>query len=156
WVGSLVLLIVITGLVARAGRRWPFLAFGWLWYLGTLVPVIGLVQVGSQAMADRYTYIPSIGLYVMAAWGVPALLQGGARKTVAIAVPAPLALGACAVATAREVRTWKNSETLFERALAVTSGNFVAHNSLGVDLERRGRLDEAIDHFSEAVRLSSG
>lgn len=134
-------------------RRLPWLTFGWFWYVGTLVPVIGLVQVGLQARADRYTYVPSIGIFVVAAWGASeaadrARIPARARLAAGLAV-----LGACAALTWRQAGFWRNTETLFRRALEVTVDNPVAHNVLGNELAASGRLDEAIAHFETAERI---
>ncbi len=141
WVGA----IVILGVITFATLRRPAVATGWLWYLGTLVPVIGVVQIGLQSRADRYTYIPLIGLSVAVAWSLKDLVNR--HRWLA----APAAAWACAIfaATFIQAASWRNSVTLFEHALAVTDGNYVAHNNLGAALRRA----EAIPHFEEAIRL---
>jgi len=170
------LLAAVTILVGRAARRAPYLLVGWLWYLGTLVPVIGLVRHGDQAMADRFTYLPSIGLFVMIAWSARALVidqlasapvidqparppasGAGARR---VRVPAALAtaagalaLAACLVATARQLAHWRDSASLFTHALAVDPGNYLAHGNLGIALDALGRHAEAMAHFERAVAL---
>lgn len=151
-------LVCVTALAIRASRKFPYLPVGWLWYLGTLVPVIGLIQVGQQAMADRYAYIPLIGLFIIIAWGVADLtrrlpfgscrLAGTTTTTAAAALLIVLTM-----ATRWQLRHWQNSITLFERALEVTSDNEIAHNNLGAVLVRKGRLDEGLAHLREAVRL---
>jgi protein O-mannosyl-transferase len=145
WVAAIVALIATTML---ARRSTPVLV-GWLWYLGTLVPVIGLVKIGLQSHADRYTYVPLIGLSIAIAWGSLALVKRYRWLTI------PIAIWACAICAATFVQaaTWRNSSTLFEHALAVTNGNYVAHNNLGVALRRAGRRPDAIAHFEEALRL---
>lgn len=145
WMGAGFALIAIT-IVALRSR--PFTA-GWLWYLGTLVPVIGLVKIGLQSHADRYTYVPTIGLSIAIAWGAASLVKRYRLLTVPIAIWACI-LGA---ATFIQASTWRNSTTLFEHALAVTDGNYVAHNNLGVALRHSGRRPEALGHFEEALRL---
>ena len=140
---------VVTVLVVRARRR-PFLAVGWLWYLGALVPVIGLVQVGVQSMADRYTYLPLIGVFVMAAWGLAA--TGARLRPWAIAV-AVAALCALSARTYVQAGTWRSSFTLFSQALAVTERNAEAHNGLGNVFYREGRLAEAESQYREAIRF---
>ena len=147
-------MIGLSALVLRGSRRHPYLATGWGWYVVTLVPVIGLVQVGDQAMADRYTYVPSIGLFVIAAWGGAEVL--GRRRLHSRAL-ASLAAGlslACGLATWFQAGTWKNSLTLFEHALRVTENNYLAHAGLGLALAESGRLDEAIAHYGEALRVN--
>ena len=146
---SAVLLIGISVLVLSLRRKRPYLVFGWLWYLGTLVPVIGLVQVGRQAIADRYTYVPLIGLFVAVVWLVSSILP--ARKiaiTLGVAVLAVLA-----VLTHIQVGYWKTSIGLFEHTLSCTSGNYVIQNCLAVALARQGRTDEAVPHYEEALRI---
>jgi tetratricopeptide (TPR) repeat protein len=145
----------ISILVLRSFRAYPYLAVGWLWYLGTLAPVIGLVQVGAQARADRYMYVPMVGLSIMLAWGVADLVRRRPRARPAAAVLAAAACLCCAVLAAAQVQHWRNSESLFEHALAVTGGNYVAHNNLGTALEEiPGRLPEAIAHYQSALRIN--
>lgn len=146
---------ILLGLTAAAiflrRRRWPVV--GWCWFLGTLVPVIGLVQVGGQSMADRYSYIPSIGLSVMAAWGGCALVERFRLSRPAASAAAGLwvaALSACAFVQAGY---WRGSLPLFEHALAVTSGNWIAHAIVGAEASEAGRDEEALRHLREALRL---
>ncbi len=154
WVaGAFLGLLGISVAVIRAGPRRPYLPVGWLWYLGTLVPVIGLIQVGYQAMADRYTYIPLIGLFIVVAWGVPDLLVRWPFRRIALPAAAGLVILACVIAARGQLRYWENSTTLFTHDLAVTTGNNIVHNNLGIVLADQGRLDEAIAHFSEALRI---
>ena len=144
----------VSALALRLARRAPWLAFGWFWYVVTLLPVIGLVQVGQQAMADRYTYIPLIGLSVVAVWGGADLACRWARRAPALlAACAVAALAACGVLTWRQTGFWRDSTSLFEHALAVTRDNFVAHNNRGVVLLNEGKLAAAQQHFTEAVRI---
>jgi tetratricopeptide (TPR) repeat protein len=146
----------ITAVLLRASRTRPYLAVGWLWYLGTLVPVIGVVQVGVQSIADRYTYIPLIGIFVLAAWAVPDLVaRWPARRVVLGAVSLAIVLGSGALARA-QVLTWRNGQTIWEHAIAVTSGNYLAHSLLGGALGEQGRHQEALGHLREAVRLDPG
>lgn len=148
--------LVVTGgcvIAIIMARRAPFVAVGWFWFLGMLVPTIGLVQVGNQSMADRYTYLPSIGLFVAVAWAAAvAVTRWRIPRTIGFAAGAAVA-GACAFATNRQLQHWKNSESLFVRALAVTERNFVAHNGLGYALLGRGRFDEAVAQFRRAVAI---
>ena len=152
--GAGLLLTCITILVIRMARRLPYLAVGWLWYLGTLVPVIGLVQVGLQAMSDRFTYVPLIGLYIIFAWGIPELVAGWRHQRLVLSMAAGAAISALMICSWLQVRYWKNSVTLFRHALNVTIDNYVAHNNLGISLERQGDLDEAISHYNEALRIN--
>ncbi len=147
------LLLLISIAVIRAGRRQPYLPVGWLWYLGTLVPVIGLVQVGAQAMADRYTYVPLIGLFIMAAWGVPELLAKYRFQKTVLATLATILLVTLTLVSKRQVRHWQNSLTLFQHAVEVTADNYVAHDSLGNALAQQGMLDQAIVHYRESLRI---
>jgi tetratricopeptide (TPR) repeat protein len=126
---------------------------GWLWYLGTLVPVIGLIQVGAQAMADRYTYIPLIGLFIMVAWGIPEVMNGRRFKRTAMVVAAGAIVFILMIKTSIQVGYWQNSAVLFEHALDVTADNYLAHSNLGAVLEKQGRMNEAFRHYSEALRL---
>ena len=159
--GAALLLGVISWVALQSVRRAPYLLVGWLWFLGTLVPVIGIVQVGTQAMADRYTYVPLIGLLIMVAWGAPDLLAWWRRgPTTAhaddgIALPAfaTLVVAVCALASRIQVGYWHDSTTLFSHALAVTPDNYLAHNNLGLTLQREGKLDEAAAHLTEALRI---
>jgi tetratricopeptide (TPR) repeat protein len=152
-----VLLLVITILVIRGAARHPYLPVGWFWFFGTLAPVIGLVQVGMQSRADRYMYVPMIGLCILAAWGVPDLLRHFqfSRKS-ALGIAAGAVLGGCLVTTWMQLQHWKNTWTLFTHALDVTVGNYVAHSAIGSEFVRQGRIDEAVTHYSEALRLWPG
>ena len=140
----------------RAARRRAYLAVGWFWYLGTLVPVIGLVQVGGQAMADRYTYIPLIGLFVIVSWGGSDLAGRWHQRRAIPAVAAVLAVAALAVGARTQVGYWRDGVTLFGRALQVTSGNWMMHVNLGGEMLERGRFGEAVGHFREAARIAPG
>jgi tetratricopeptide (TPR) repeat protein len=151
--GSGLLLLGLSVMVMRAAKSRPYLAVGWLWYLGTLVPVIGLVQVGSQAMADRYTYISLVGLFIMFAWGVPSIVSGWRHERIVFAIASAILLLACMLGTWRQVGHWQNSITLFQHTVRVTSDNHFAHNNLGVALARTGRLAEATYHYSQALRM---
>jgi hypothetical protein len=137
--------------IAKAERR-PYLAVGWLWYLVTLVPVIGLVQVGSQSRADRYTYIPLIGVFIMMAWGAADALERCRYPRLFAALAAPVLI-ALSWATAEQVRYWKTGEILLRRTIEVTRNNWLAHNNLGVILERKGEWAEARSHFEQALTM---
>lgn len=152
------LLAAATAGSLRLARRRPYVVTGWLWYLGTLVPVLGLVQVGLQSMADRYTYVPAIGLFVLAAWGIPDLLgrfPSPVRARI-LAVASAAVLIPLALATRSQAAYWRDSETLFAHTIAVTPPNADAHYDLGAALARRGRMDEAMAHYREAVRIDPG
>ncbi|MBN1104208.1 MAG: tetratricopeptide repeat protein, partial [Deltaproteobacteria bacterium] len=131
-----------------------YLAVGWLWYMGTLIPVIGLVQVGAQGMADRFTYVPHIGVSLAAAWGFSTLSRNGSRRTLLVSVSCGLALCLLAASTRTQLRYWKDNISLFSRAVQVTRGNFLAHHLLGNALAQEGRKIEAMSHFSEALRIN--
>jgi protein O-mannosyl-transferase len=140
----------ITFLAVRAFSARPYLTVGWLWYLGTLLPVIGLVQVGTQARADRYMYVPAIGLAIMLAWSIASF---GNRAAMAMAA----ACAAWAALTWVQLGYWRNSETLFRHALAVTRDNAIAEHNLGSALlDEPGRLPEAIAHLRAALRINPG
>jgi tetratricopeptide (TPR) repeat protein len=147
------LLLAISALAWREHLRRPWLAVGWCWYLGTLVPMIGIVQVGNQSMADRYAYLPTIGIYLMLAGALQDAGEKNARRG-ALAIGA-IALVCFSILTPKQVSVWRNGETLFEHALVVTEGNYLAHYNLGTRLLRSQppRLSEARPHLEEAVRI---
>jgi tetratricopeptide (TPR) repeat protein len=147
---------ITTFLIIRNVKRYPYLTTGWLWYLGTLVPVIGLVQVGVQAMADRYTYVPLVGVSIIVAWGVPEFSKKWRHRNAALAMVALITLTILSVVTWRQVGYWKDSVVLFTRAVEVTTNNPTMQNNLGNALEDQGRLDEAIAHYAEALRIDPG
>ena len=136
-------------------RRAPYLFVGWFWYLIMLIPVIGLVQVGNQAMADRYTYLPQIGLVMALACWVARNLRVGSGYARGCGVVAALSIVVLMGCAWRQTSYWKNSETLWTHALACTSGNFFAHYDLGYFLAGRGRVDEAIVHYRKALAIRS-
>ncbi len=143
----------ISVLAVWNARGRPYLIVGWLWYLATLAPTIDLVRYGGRDFADRYTYLPSIGLLVMVAWGVPELLRRSPARHVACGLAAAAVLASASILTRAQLEHWRNSAALFEHALAVTERNHLAHYNLGVDLAERGRRDDAIAHYAEAVRI---
>ena len=154
-------LALVAGLslaAAVAWRRRPCLLVGWLWFLGMLVPTLGLLQVGAQAHADRYTYLPLTGLAIAVAWGAPDLLAAlGIRpsaRRVALGAVAAAAVAALAAASSKELHHWRDSETLFRRALALTRGNHVAHAHLGAALLAGGRAPEAAAQWEASLRLA--
>ena len=141
------------GAILQARRR-PYVTFGWLWFSGMLVPVIGLIQVGNQSMADRYSYVPSVGLLVMLVWGAHELTVRWRYQAVGLSAAALAAVILCIGFTRRQIGYWKNEESLWLHALAVTQDNDFAHYNLGVTLALRGAFDEAIGHYEEAVRIN--
>ncbi len=151
--GAAAILFFISCLVILLSRRYRYGLVGWLWYLGTLVPVIGFVQAGDQAMADRYMYVPGIGLFVMTVWGVSDLLKKWPKKNIISVASAGAVLSALIICTYYQVMYWQNSVTLFEHALKVTHDNALAHNNLGVALLNKGRPDEAEKHFSITIQI---
>jgi tetratricopeptide (TPR) repeat protein len=151
--GAGVFLLCISLLVVRGARRYPYLVLGWLWYLGTLVPVIGLAQAGSQAMADRFTYVPLIGLYVIFAWGVPELMKKWHHRRVALSISAAVVLLGLMTCARLQLRHWKNSVSLLSYTHAVTADSYLVHNNLGSALNELGKYDEAIVHYMEALRI---
>jgi protein O-mannosyl-transferase len=154
---AIAFLVGISLLVIYLRRTKPYLVTGWFWYLGMLVPVIGLVQVGEQAHADRYTYLPQIGLYIMIAWTVgDLLLESRPRvRSALVGVAAALAILSLGVRAFGQASYWKNSETLWNHTLTVTGENDVAHNNLGFLFLRRGELDKAISQFQAALNIQS-
>jgi protein O-mannosyl-transferase len=153
-VGALAVLAAITWLAARAARRQPALLVGWCWYLVTLVPVIGLIQVGTQSMADRYTYIPLIGIFVMVVWAVADGLPHLPGRRVVLAVAAGAVIVASAAATRAQVEHWRDGWALWTHALAVTTNNERAQAAVGAMLGNQGRTEEAIPHLREALRIA--
>ena len=146
-------LLAVTGLVvALRGRK--YLTVGWCWYLGTLVPVIGLVQVGNQPMADRYTYFPLLGIFVMVLWGGGELLSRFRQVVRPAVATVTVVLAGCLLLTAQQVRHWENSVSLFSHTLSVEPRNYVAENRLGDGLLTQGNLPEAITHLSKAVEIN--
>ena len=146
-------LLGISAAALLAWRRRPYLAVGWLWFLGTLVPVIGLVQVGNQALADRYTYLPLVGLSIAVAWGARDLL-GRALPRTATALGGAATLAVLGLLTSIQVGHWRDTETLFTHAIAVTEDNHLAHTILANELIEQGRVREAVPHLSEAIRIA--
>jgi tetratricopeptide (TPR) repeat protein len=152
--GAALFLALSTFLILRIRGRVPYLTVGWLWYLGTLVPVIGIVQVGLQGMADRYTYIPLIGISITIAWGVPDLLKRWRYKKTALAVLSAAILSLLTMGTWKQVDYWQSSLTLFERTLEVTSNNYIMHNEIGNTLKAQGKREEAISHYTKALHIN--
>lgn len=152
-VGSASGILIITRFVLKNRCRWPWLPVGWFWYLGTLVPVIGIVQMGSQALADRYAYLPLIGMFIAIVWHVA---DSGSRRPAGRKMAVFLTAGvllALVLTAWMQTRHWENSIRLFERAYLTTQPNYVIHNNLGVAFLEGGQADRSIDHFKEALRL---
>jgi tetratricopeptide (TPR) repeat protein len=135
-------------------RNHPYFLTGWCWYLGTLVPMIGLVQVGFQSIANRYTYVPSIGIFIALAWGACALTQRWRHQAYVLGALAAAALVICIPLTRIQIGYWKDSEILFQYASVVIKNNWVAHGRLGLVFSKQGRVDDAIREYREALRLN--
>ena len=133
--------------------RYPYLLMGWLWFVGTLVPVIGLVQVGGQAMADRFTYVPSLGVLILTIWGAYELTGRWRYHKIALSVAGSAAIVLCLALTRQQIGYWKDSETLFRHTIEVTQKNYMAYRTLGDVLLQNGQTDEAISQFKTAIRL---
>jgi len=149
--GSSLLIIGAFIWAVRMSRRYAYLTVGLVWYLVTLIPVIGFVQVGEQGMADRYTYIPLIGIFIIIAWGAADLVHGWRYKKLILAAAAGVSIFSLIVVAWFQVGYWKNNLTLFKHAIKVTEDNWLAHNSLGVALTKIGKFDEAIFHFHKTL-----
>lgn len=147
-------MLAITALLALRRKQIPYALIGWLWFVGTLVPVIGVVQAGSQSMADRYTYIPHIGLYIAVVWaGADAVRRSSAGQALVATVAAGVLL-TMAVISREQVGYWKDGTHLFAHAIDVTHGNFIAYNNYGVEVGEAGRMDDALKSFEAAVQLN--
>jgi len=155
WQSAAAFLILagITIFAFKTAKHAPFFITGWLWYLGTLVPVIGIVQVGAQALADRYTYIPLIGIFMIFAWGFPAVFSNRHYKKLVISVLAIGLLSFFTTLTWYQVKLWANSFMLFEHAIKINPDNYLAHAYLGFVYEKHGDTKMAIKHYTEALRI---
>jgi tetratricopeptide (TPR) repeat protein len=152
-IGAVLLVLTITLLVALQIQRRPWLFVGWFWFLGTMIPVIGLIQVGVQSMADRYTYIPGIGLLILVAWGVGEWIA--ASESMFWPVTAGLlAVGSCAVLCFHQVQFWRDSGSLFKRAIDVTSNNYLAYNNLGYYLSGQGHPEQAKRYYLKSLGIN--
>lgn len=149
--------LTVFALLVRRGM--PYVSVGWLWYLITLLPVIGLVQIGAQSMADRYTYVPLVGIFIAIAWAVPELLSGvwrlGIRRVVLVAVSGLIILALIPV-TYKQVGTWRSPQSLYGHAIAVTENNAPAHMNYGCVFQNDGDLETAVKHFRKALRIDPG
>lgn len=138
----------------RASKKYPYMLVGLLWYIITLLPVIGLIQVGAQSMADRYTYIPLTGLFVIFTWGMHDLLSKNEKYLNSIlSLSAVIIISALSLISFNQVKHWKNSTALFENAINVTDDNWLAHNNLGAELYNKEKLDESVFHFQKALKI---
>ncbi|ESP62466.1 Tetratricopeptide TPR_2 repeat protein [Smithella sp. ME-1] len=151
--GSATLIIVISVAVVAVAKQLPGLFFGWFWYVIILLPVIGIVQVGNHSMADRYMYLPLIGIGIMMAWGIPLLFQDAMMRKYIVLVAGIVFIAILAFLTWQQCGYWKNSIILFSRALQVTNNNYIAYNNRGVDYDEINRYQDAIKDYDEAIRL---
>ncbi|MGA2436287.1 MAG: tetratricopeptide repeat protein, partial [Bryobacteraceae bacterium] len=154
--GAAVSLLIISTVALRMARHRPCFAVGWLWYLVTLLPVIGLIQVGIHARADRYTYIPLIGVFVSLVWGIADWLEHFKYRTATAVALTAATLFLCGLGSARQLQYWKNGVTLFSHAINVTADNALAHNNLATALAAAGKETEAMQEYTEALRLNPG
>jgi Tfp pilus assembly protein PilF len=159
WAAGLVVFsaVLVIGLSVAAvwlGRKLPFVPVGWFWFIGTLIPVIGLVQVGNAAMADRYTYLPLIGLFIIFVWGLAETGMSRHVPKTLIAVLTAMVLVVSALRTRNQLSYWQNSETLFRHTLAVTENNYLAYNNLGTWLSKKGQIAEAMDCFHKSLQIN--
>jgi len=152
-IASFTVLAVVSAVVLYFGRCRPYLIAGWFWYLGTLVPVIGLVQAGVQAMADRYAYIPLIGLFIIIAWEMTELLQHWKYHRIVLGISSVTVILILSVCTWFQTSHWRSSQTLFEHILKVSPGNYIAYNCLGSAYIGQNRLDEAIDLLQRSLQI---
>jgi len=152
--GAALLLLTWTALSVYRARQFPYLPVGWFWFLGTLVPTIGLVQVGAQSIADRYTYIPSIGFFIVVVWGACDLARRWPEKEKFLPLAGGVALIGCLGVTTIQIGYWQNSEKLFLHAIEVTTDNYVAENCLGKAFETSGRNDRALVLYTDAVKIA--
>jgi hypothetical protein len=141
-------------IAVREARRWPYVFTGWFWFLGTLIPVIGLVQVGFQSMADRYAYVPLVGLFIVVSWLGYELSQKWRLPAVLVGALAMLVVAACIPLTIVQVGYWKNSFTLFQHVLRLNPNNFVAESNLATSYAGEGQPELALDHFEKAAKLN--
>jgi hypothetical protein len=149
----ILLLVIVTGLALYFFKTHRYLFFGWIWYICTLIPVIGLVQVGNQAMADRYTYIPLIGLFIMIAWGVPELLAGLTFRRTILVIATGIAILAMSLSTYTQLGYWQNSVTILGRAVEINPNDRFAHANLGAAFLRKNAYDEAYVHFEKVLQI---
>ena len=151
--GSFVLLVTLSVLCVVRITALPFFAVGWFWYLGTLVPVIGLIQVGKQAMADRYTYIPLIGIFIIVSWLLHQVLEKWTKTERIYSFVAVTILLACMAASTHQLRYWKNGALLYLRAIEITQNNYLAHNNLGYEFQRVSHQVKALQQFERAISI---
>jgi len=149
-----IILAATTFLVIRYRKQHPYLFVGWFWYLCTLVPVIGVVRVGQQAMADRYTYLPLVGIFIMLVFGADKLTAGWRCHRIVLLSATLVTLSLCVLISWRQISFWQNNKTLYDHTLEVTRDNYTIHNNIGFALDSEGKLDEALHHYDEAIRIA--
>lgn len=152
--GAAVLLTAVSIVAVLQVRRRPWLVVGWLWYVGTLIPVIGLVQVGSQVMADRYMYLPAIGIFIIVAWGSAEVVGSSYNRRAAAAISAAVVLAAMLFCSRAQVRHWRNNITLFGHAVEVTENNYVMHSNFGSALCKDGMVEQGLGHLISALKIN--
>jgi Tfp pilus assembly protein PilF len=153
-IGASLLILIITTAVIVMIKRLPYLFVGWMWYAITIAPVIGIIQISAYAMADHYHYLPSVGIAVMLAWGIPSLIKSEDMRRKILFPAGIIFLTIMAFLSWKQCGHWKNSITLFSHALQVTKDNYLAHNNLGLALFAEGKSMEAIDHYNKAIRIT--
>jgi len=154
--GAGLLLSGITVAVVYYARQFRYLFTGWFWFLGTLIPVIGIIQVGMQSMADRYTYVPLLGLFIILAWGAADLIKNRPYLKKGLAPFSIVLLVLLSIIAYQQTAHWYNGLTLFTRAVSVTNENHIAHNNLGAALEKEGQIDEAQRHYQTVITIKPG
>ena len=152
--GSALLLGLISFLAVKSFRRHPYVMVCWLWYGVALIPMIGIVQVGVQAMADRYAYISLIGIFILLVWSMADISSNWAYRKIKLASIAGILIITLIGITRAQVRTWRSSISVFDHALSATTGNYLAHNQIGMALAGLGRIDEAQTHYTKAIELN--
>ena len=152
-IGATAILVTITALAVRTVQRHPYFLVGWFWYLGTLVPVIGFVQVGVQSMADRYTYIPLVGVFIAAVWLISDFTDRPGYKKYLLPAFCTAIAGFLFTVTWTQLGHWRNSKALFSHALSVTKNNYVMHNNMGALLAIQGNMQDSIFHYNEALKI---
>lgn len=156
WQGllSFVLIIAISVIAIRQRQRYPYLIIGWVWYLFTLLPVIGIVRVGLQSMADRYTYIPLTGIFIMAVWGISDITKKIKFRPTLLAILSTVIITICGIISYHQISLWRNTSTLFNHAKSVTKDNYIAYFVLGGLLEKEGKSEEALESYNQAVKIA--
>lgn len=149
-----IMLVATTLLVILYRKRHPCLFVGWFWYICALIPVIGIVRVGQQAMADRYTYLPLIGIFIVLVFGADKITSGWRLRRIALPSVTVVMFSLYALTSWRQLSYWQNNTTLYKHTLAVTNDNYTIHNNLAFALDSEGRLDEALYHYNEAIRIA--